>query len=150
MGFENWPDRVLDVLKKYYVPELVGPAIRRWTWREPESVDPADSLGSLARLGGNVDSRVLHLDRRPFDFRQLPGGRTVMGTAWPEGSVLLQAPTWRFPRRGGPDASALCRNAALEADFKAIVHGATPENVRWVGACGAARRAGVDQRALRG
>ena len=131
VGFENWPDSVLNVLKQYYTPELVGGAVRRWVWRAANTVDRGDSLDVLAKLGGNLDGRILHFDRRPFAFRQLPDGRIVLGTAWPEGSVLLTTPVRRF--RGVAVLARLPGGGAgaVTAEFKAIVHGATPESVRW-------------------
>jgi hypothetical protein len=131
VGFENWPDSVLNVLKAHYTPELVGGAIRRWVWRTADTVDRGDSLDVLAKLGGNLDGRILHFDRRPFEFRRIPDGRTVLGTAWPEGSVLLTTPVRRF--RGVAILARLPGGGSgrVQAEFKAIVHGATPENVRW-------------------
>jgi hypothetical protein len=131
VGFENWSDEVLEVLKKSYTPELVGPAVRRWTWRTAATVNRADSFDVLAKLGGNLDGHVLVFDRRPFEFRPLPDGRVVLGTSWPEGSVLLQTPVRRF--RG---VAVLARlpgggDGPVTAEFKVIVHGAVPEHVRW-------------------
>jgi hypothetical protein len=131
VGFENWPEPLLEVLKQYYTPELVGGAVRRWMWRTPDTVDRTDSFGVQAKLGGNIDGRILHLDRQPFEFRSLPDGRTVLGTTWPEGSVLLRTPLRRF--RGVAIVARLpgAGDGPVTVDFSAIVHGAVPEHARW-------------------
>ncbi|HKB57092.1 MAG TPA: hypothetical protein VKC51_05830, partial [Lacunisphaera sp.] len=130
-AFDEWPDQIRQLLDQFYNRDLVGPAVRRWTRRDQNAVNLADSFETLALLGGNVDSHILHLDRYPLEFRQLSDGRKLLGTARQDGYVLLSALTQRFRGVAVVERLRDAGSGPLHADFKIIVHGATPENVRW-------------------
>jgi hypothetical protein len=65
-AFDSWPPEIRARLADGYARDHVGPAIIRWSRRDRDYVDLDDSIASVARLGGNVDGQMLHLDRNPL------------------------------------------------------------------------------------
>ncbi|MDB6114545.1 MAG: hypothetical protein JWQ62_1490, partial [Lacunisphaera sp.] len=128
---DEWPPELREVLDKYFMIDLVGPVVRRWTRRDLDSVDFSDSLAVLAGLGGNVDGRALHFDEYPLAPRRTADGRLMLGTTRRAGQVLLTAPTLRLQGVAVLGRLPGAAPGPLAADFKIIVHGATPENIRW-------------------
>jgi hypothetical protein len=133
IGFENWPDAPRYMLRQHYVSGNVGQAIRGWVRRDQNMVDFANVFDALARLGGNLDGRLLHFDHRPFGFRRLEGEGLVMGTDRREGAVLLSAPFYRMRGVAVVERLPGGRDQAQAVDFKVIAHGAIPEEARWGG-----------------
>src|SRR5258708_11334991 len=122
------PGQIRQLLDKFYTGDLVGPAVRGWPRRDQNAVNLADSFETLALLGGNVDSHILHLDRYPLEFRQLSDGRKLLGTARQDGYVLLSALTQRFR---GVAVRGRLRDAGsgpLPGGFKSLGPCATPRN----------------------
>ncbi|MBI2517731.1 MAG: hypothetical protein HYV95_12575 [Opitutae bacterium] len=129
--FDYWPGSVHDLLQAYYVRDSVGPVFRQWIRRDENSLNLRDSIQSIAELGGNVDGRVLHLHRDPLTGRQASDGRRVLGTVRPAGQVLVRTPVHRVGGMVVLDRQPGAGDGPLMADVKAIVHGASPEDVRW-------------------
>lgn len=124
---DDWPEQIRVALDHYYFTDLVGPVIRRWT----RGVNLSDSLKCVSAMGGNVDGRVLHFDLLPLVAQWTADGRMVLGTTRRTGAMLLQAPTYRFGGVAVVDRRPGAGAGPLAAEFKVIVHGASPEDVRW-------------------
>ncbi len=133
IGFENWPDAPRYMLRQNYVSGNVGQAIRAWVRRDQHMVDFANTFDALARLGGNLDGRLLHFDHRPLGFRHLAGEGLVMGTDRQEGAVLISAPFYRMRGVAVVERLPGSSEQAQSVEFKVITHGAIPEDVRWAG-----------------
>ena len=127
----EWPEEILTVLQRDYFSDLLGPTLRRWTYRGRDFVNLTDSFETIERLGGNIAGPMFHQDTRPVGFRELAGGVRVMGTSRQPGSLLLMAPSYRLRgvavlgRLPGADAGG------ATAELKVTVHGAIPEDTRW-------------------
>src|SRR5258708_25898364 len=120
------PGQIRQLLDKFYTGDLVGPAVRGWPRRDQNAVNLADSFETLALLGGNVDSHILHLDRYPLEFRQLSDGRKLLGTARQDGYVLLSALTQRFRGVAVGEPLRDARSGPLHAPFTILLHRAPP------------------------
>lgn len=136
MAFANvasahWPDEVRAVLEDHFVRDMVGPTVARWRHRDDATANLADSFEALRWLGGNLDSRVLHFDRHPLRIRRTSTGQLILGTNLPEGQVLVRTPSYRLKGKAVVARMPGAGNGPLAADFKVIVHGASPEDVRW-------------------
>ncbi|MDQ5978278.1 MAG: hypothetical protein QG602_1252 [Verrucomicrobiota bacterium] len=131
VALAHWPEPVRAVLDENYVRDQVGPAVVRWRRQEDVLDLQVDSFATLGRLGGNLDGRVLHFERRPLRIRRTAAGVQILGTTGRTGQVLLRTPVHRM--RGMMVLSRLpgAGNGSRAADFKVIVHGAVPEDVRW-------------------
>jgi hypothetical protein len=118
-------------LEQRYVKDQVGPRIHRWQRRNADAVNFEDSFDTLHQLGGNVAGPFLVIDRYPLLTRRVGDGKVVLGTTRQDGCVLVRAPAGRV--RGVAVLSRLPASdgRALTADFKAIIHGSTPEDQRW-------------------
>ncbi len=132
-AFDVWPAPLRAVLERHYIKEMIGPRVRRWTRQDGYRVNLADSMEAISALGGNVDSRMLHLQRQPLAIRRISDGRLVLGTSRPAGHVLLRAPTYRFGGKAIIDRLPGAGTGPLAVEIKVIVHGAIPEEVRWSG-----------------
>jgi hypothetical protein len=130
-AFDTWPDSVGRVLRQHYIKGDIGPVFRSWARGDLDSLDLTDGFDALTRLGGNVDGRMLLLDKYPLRPKRTADGLMLFGTAAREGNVLLRTPSRRvravakLVRRPGRG------NGPLIADFKAIIHGSIPEDARW-------------------
>ncbi|MEY3775718.1 MAG: hypothetical protein RLZZ129_2498, partial [Verrucomicrobiota bacterium] len=131
VGSAHWPDAVRPVLEENFVQDMIGPAVIRWRHRDDATVNLDDSFEALHWLGGNVDARVLHFDRHPLRVRRVAGGKAILGTTLSAGQVLLRMPSYRLRGTAGISRLPGSMDTALAADFKVIVHGASPEDVRW-------------------
>lgn len=131
VAFAHWPREIQTVLDEHFVHDLVGPIVARWRHQNEAGANLGDSFDTLNRLGGNVDGRIFHFDRRPLRVWKTADGRHIVGTNQSSGQVLLRAPVYRL--RGTAVVSRLpgAGDGPLTAELKAIVHGASPENVRW-------------------
>ncbi|AOS44959.1 hypothetical protein Verru16b_02028 [Lacunisphaera limnophila] len=132
-AYDVWPPELRPVLEQHYVKDLIGPRVRRWNRQYGYKVNLADTLETLAQLGGNVDGRMLHLQRQPLGIRRTTDGRLLLGTTRAAGHVLLRAPSYRFGGKAVLDRLPGAGDGPLSADVKVIVHGAIPEEVRWSG-----------------
>jgi hypothetical protein len=128
---DEWPDSIRAILNRDYLVDLVGPVVRRWTFRGENSVNLADPFEAQRAFGGNLDSRSLHFDRFPMRACRLTDGRFVLGSSREVGQALLTRPGYRMQGRVVLQRLARAGDGPLTADFKIIVHGASPENVRW-------------------
>ena len=129
--FDYWPVPVRDLLQEHYIKDLTGPAFRRWVRRDEDSVDLRDSLESVRELGGNVDGRVLHLHRQPLGGWRTADGRKLLGTTRRAGEILVQTPVYRMRGVAVVERQPGAGDGPLSAECKVIVHGASPEDVRW-------------------
>jgi hypothetical protein len=130
-AFDSWPPPIQAQLDKHYVKDLAGPRIRRWARRDAHTVDLADCFAAMAALGGNVDSRLLLIDDYPLRSRQGADGRLVLGTSRGDGCMQVRAPSYRLRAVAVLERLPGSGDGPLFADFKAIIHGATPEERRW-------------------
>lgn len=130
-AYDVWPVQFRPVLERHYLKDLVGPRVRRWERQDGYKVNLADTIETLTHLGGNVDGRMLHLQRHPLRVRRMADGRLLLGTTRSTGHVLLRAPTYRFGGKAVLDRLPGAGDGPLVADLKIIVHGAIPEEVRW-------------------
>ncbi len=126
---DSWPEEFRHNLGQHFDRSLIGPVTVRWVRHGDTAGALGDSLEFINRCGGNVAGAALHLADYPLTL--LPAGEAglVMGVKGGQGSMQLATPTYRF----GGDA-VLVRTAgagAVRADFKVVVHGAVPEEVRW-------------------
>jgi hypothetical protein len=128
---DEWPQEIRNVLDGSYTTDHVGGVLRRWTRRDKDAVNLADSFETLSRLGGNLDGHFLHFDRAPLTFRRAGNGQLLLGTSRREGNVLLRAPTYRVRMRAALGRLPGRGDGPLYADLKVIVHGAVPEQVKW-------------------
>lgn len=128
---DYWPTSVHDLLKAHYVKDSVGPVFRLWNRHDESSINLRDSIQNIAELGGNVDGRVLHLHRDLLVGRQASDGRRVLGTTRRAGQVLVDTPVYRMGGVVVLDRQPGAGNGPLTTDVKVIVHGASPEDVRW-------------------
>ena len=131
VAFAHWPTEIQDVLDENFVRDLVGPIAVRWQHNADAVANLSDSFDTLNRLGGNVDGRAFHLDRFPLRVWRTAEGQAILGTNRPAGQVLLRTPVYRL---GGTAVIARLPDSGdgpLAADVKVIVHGASPEDVRW-------------------
>ncbi len=131
IAFAHWPEALRTVLDEHFVRDQVGPVVARWRRQEDVPDRQVDSFATLGKLGGNVDGRVLHFDRRPLRATPTGSGTHLLGTVGEAGQVLLRAPVFRL--RGVAMVSRMPgrESGSLSAHFKVIVHGAVPEDVRW-------------------
>jgi hypothetical protein len=132
-AYDEWPAEIRATLERDYFGDLTGPRIRRWNRRDANKVNLADTIETLTHLGGNVDGRMLHLGRQPLRIVRASDGRLVLGTTRETGNVLLKAPSYRLGGKAVVSRLAGTEAEPLVADFKVIVHGADPEDVRWSG-----------------
>lgn len=130
-AYDVWPVQIRAVFERHYLNDLVGPRVRRWERQDGYKVNLADTVETLTHLGGNVDGRMLHLERHPLRIRRTADGRLLLGTTRPAGHVLLRTPSYRFGGKAVIDRLPGAGAGPLVADFKVIVHGASPEEVRW-------------------
>ncbi len=133
VAFAHWPDEVRGVLEEYFVRDLVGPMAARWRHRDDATANLADSFDVLSRLGGNVDGRMFHLDRYPLRVWRTLDDQVIMGTSQSVGQVLLRIPVYRLGGRVVVSRLPGAGDGPWAVDFKVIVHGASPEDVRWSG-----------------
>ena len=131
LAFDSWPASVDTVLNQYYIKGRMGPVFRHWSRRDNDSVNLSDSFDALSRLGGNVDGQFLLLDRYPLRAKRTAEGSLLFGTDHREGNVLLRMPAYRFRAVAMLARLPGSGNGPLIADFKAIIHGSTPEDARW-------------------
>lgn len=131
IAFAHWPDEVRTVLEHYFVRDLVGPIASRWRHRDDATANLADSFDVLNRLGGNVDGRMFHLDRHPLRVWRTIEGQVILGTSQPVGQVLLRTPVYRLGGTAVISRLPGSGDGPRSVDFKVIVHGASPEDVRW-------------------
>lgn len=131
VAFAHWPAEIQAVLDEHFVRDLVGPTVMRWRHQREAGANLGDSFDSVNRLGGNVDGRMLHFDRHPLRVWKTREGQFILGTERPAGQVLLRTPVYRL--NGNAVLSRLpgAGDGPLAADVKVIVHGASPEDVRW-------------------
>ena len=129
--FDFWPPPVRDLLQTHYIKDLTGPAFRRWIHRDEDSVNLGDSLESIRELGGNVDGRVLHLHRQPLGGWRAADGRKLLGTTRRAGEILVRTPVFRMKGVAVLERQPGAGDGPLTAECKVIVHGASPEDVRW-------------------
>jgi hypothetical protein len=132
-AFEVWPPELQASLERHYIKDLLGPRVRRWTRQDGHKVDLADTIETLLALGGNVDGRMLRLERQPLGIHRTVEGSLLLGTTRAAGHALLQVPSYRFGGKAVLDRLPGTGDGLLVADFKIIVHGASPEDVRWSG-----------------
>ena len=126
-----WPPEIRQLLTRYYKKDLFGPVTTRWTRRDTLSASISDSVDFINRNGGNVAGLILHTDVSPVDLTQTEDGRSLLGIRGGEGRLLLNVPTYRFGAEAVLDRASGAGQGPLHADFKVIVHGAVPEDVRW-------------------
>lgn len=131
IAFAHWPDALRTVLDEQFVRDQVGPAVARWRRQEDVPDRQVDSFATLGKLGGNVDGRVLHFDRRPLRATPTGGGSHLLGTVGEAGQVLLRVPIFRLRGVAMVHRMPGGKSGPLQAHFKVIVHGAVPEDVRW-------------------
>jgi hypothetical protein len=132
-AYAVWPSELQTSLQRDYIDDLLGPRVRRWIRQDGHRVNLADTMETLMRLGGNVDGRMLHLERHALGIRRTVGGDLLLGTTRAAGHALLRVPTYRFGGKAVLDRLPGVGDGPLVADFKIIVHGASPEKVRWSG-----------------
>ena len=130
-AFDVWPSEIQARLRQNYVWGLIGPRITRWSRHDKNYLNLADCFDTLARLGGNVESQMLFLDKYPLQSRQGVEGKLLLGTSRREGSVLLRTPTHHFRGLAVLNRLPAAGDRPLYADFKATIHGSIPEEVRW-------------------
>lgn len=126
-----WPDEIKEVLNEHFSVDFIGPWVRRWTRRVPGAPNLADATDASSKLGGNVDGRLYLFDRSPLGFRATVDGRMLLGTTRAVGEVLLRAPVNQLRGTAVLDRLPGSGEGELAADFKVIVHGASPEDERW-------------------
>lgn len=132
-AYDTWPAGLQTLLERGYLGDLLGPRVRRWNRQDGSKVNLANTIEAIAHLGGNVDTRILHLERQPLGVMRTTGGHLVLGTTREAGHVLLQVPSYRLGGKAVIDRLPGAGDGPLVADFKVIVHGASPEEVRWSG-----------------
>lgn len=126
-----WPQEIRKVLNQHYKKDLLGPVTARWTRRDTIIATITDSVDFINRCGGNVAGVALHTDVLPVGLMETEGGRSLLGVRGGEGRLLLNVPTYRFGADAVLDRASGAGQGPLQADFKVIVHGAIPEDVRW-------------------
>jgi hypothetical protein len=128
---DEWPPEIRQILNQHYTKDLLGPVTTRWTRLDTFSPTLSDSVDFINRCGGNVAGVALHTDVFPIGLMDIGDGRSLLGIRGGEGRVLLNAPTYRFGADAVLERTSLAGQGSLYADFKVIVHGAIPEDVRW-------------------
>lgn len=131
LAFDHWPPEIQAVMQRDFVRDLVGPIFVRWRHRDDTPADLSDSFDTLTHLGGNVDGRLLHFDRHPFRVWRTEEGTSILGTRQRAGQVLLSTPVYRLNGNAVVARIPGMGEERVVADFKIIVHGASPEEVRW-------------------
>ena len=128
---DEWPEELHAVLQQSYIRDTLGPVLRRWTYRGKDTVNLADGFEMLSRMGGNVIGQVLHFDRDPLRFKEVSGQKLLLGVSKDAGYVLLMNPSYHLRGQAVINRLPGMGDGPLRANFKAITHGAIPEDVRW-------------------
>jgi hypothetical protein len=128
---DDWPREVRQVLERHFERDLLGPVTTRWTRRPLAGGQVSDSIDFINQCGGNVAGSVLFMDERPVARLEFEPDRMMLGVMEDEGWLTLATPSHRFGGEAVIVRSTLAGAGPLHADFKVIVHGAAPEDVRW-------------------
>jgi hypothetical protein len=126
-----WPPECRRILEQFYTRSLIGPVTVRWARKDGWQMQCKDGLDFVNRFGGNVAGPVLRLEALPLGFLRYENDRLMLGVTQDEGRMLLGAPSYRFGADAVLERLAHAGPGLLHARFKVIVHGATPEVVRW-------------------
>ncbi len=132
-AYDTWPPEIRTSLERNYLRDQIGPRVHRWSRQDGNKVNLADTIETLQAMGGNVDGRMLHREQEPLGILRTVDGRLLFGTTRAAGHILLQAPSYRLGGIAVIDRLPGAGDGPLLADFKIIVHGASPEEVLWSG-----------------
>lgn len=126
-----WPPALRRTLEQFYDRTLIGPVTVRWTRRDGWQLQCKDGVEFVNRYGGNVAGTAFFVHEQPLADLAWESDHFMLGVTRGEGRLLLVAPTHRFGGDAVIERLPPGEPRALRVRFKVIVHGATPEEVRW-------------------
>jgi hypothetical protein len=128
---DYWPPALRRTLEQFYERTLIGPVTVRWTRRDGWRLQCKDGVDFVNRYGGNVSGTAFFLHELPLTDLAWDGDRSMLGVTRGEGRLLLTAPAYRFGGEAVLERLPADQIHPVRAQFKIIVHGAAPEQVRW-------------------
>lgn len=127
----DWPDDARAILGQFYLRSLLGPSMVRWVRRDGWQLQCKDAVDFINRFGGNVAGTALRFEALPLAYLRYEHERWMLGVTQDEGRLQMTLPSYRFGADAVLERLPHAGPGPLRAHFKIIVHGATPETVRW-------------------